>query len=480
MIDKVRDFLVQPISDGSSIQIWVLICAIIAVISIIVIIILATKPKRAKKSVEKIEAPAVATGQSSEKPNNEEAKEVIEAKADTQYVDKTSEVEELAIEETSSIENSEVAPIEEIIEDDQNDEDEQPVVKEEEVIDFSTLDDEQPEEEAVIVEDKASEETAAEEVAAAEVESETVEEVVVEKPKAKKAPAKKATATKTTETKTATKKKPVDKGRHIDVDHTEELTEFASEINKIQVKAGNGKYEISNSDLGGFIFCLYANNGQILYESRNYASYDSCEDAITRFKNACADGTFSIKEDMFKKYRLIIKPATASAQQYYGDSFETLARCKQNAESIKRFSQSVTINDATDADFVAELKTHIISDEVRAKTLKSKVTGKIKLYKLDAKCFEFVIYANNGTILFESREYKTLATCKQAVTNFKNGLQKGEFIIDREKTGNFKYIIRGANHSLDYIGPIYASEANCRSGADSLFRFAYNSEITED
>ncbi len=59
-----------------------------------------------------------------------------------------------------------------------------------------------------------------------------------------------------------------------------------------------GKFEINGRADRGYYFSLFANNGQLLFCSRYYASEDSCVDAITTFKKACHLNIFFIDKEV--------------------------------------------------------------------------------------------------------------------------------------------------------------------------------------
>ena len=103
-----------------------------------------------------------------------------------------------------------------------------------------------------------------------------------------------------------------------------------------------GKFEITGHEGRGYFFTLYANNGQILYCSRYYASEDSCEDAITTFKKACYLDNFFFDKDKFGNWRFVLK-GTGAGICYYGESYSTKDAAISSSESVKKFAMTAKI-----------------------------------------------------------------------------------------------------------------------------------------
>ena len=115
-------------------------------------------------------------------------------------------------------------------------------------------------------------------------------------------------------------------------------------------------------------------------------------------------------------------------------------------------------------------------NETAATVMGKKVVGK---YVIDANedFYQFSLYANNGQLLYESREYATLATCKSGIETFKKNVAECDYRIAQDKNGNWKYIFRKGNSI--YIGESYSTEQSAENSAESTKRFAGISELQE-
>ena len=111
-------------------------------------------------------------------------------------------------------------------------------------------------------------------------------------------------------------------------------------------------------------------------------------------------------------------------------------------------------------------------DEDAKSGAKAKNGGKYEIIKKHGG-FYFLLKANNGQLLLESSGYTSLAGVKKAVETFKNAVEVGEFSIDVDKNGNFKFILRmSARSQMHYHGETYSSRQSAEKSILSVKRFA--------
>ncbi|MCQ2409230.1 MAG: YegP family protein [Clostridia bacterium] len=105
-----------------------------------------------------------------------------------------------------------------------------------------------------------------------------------------------------------------------------------------------------------------------------------------------------------------------------------------------------------------------------------KVVGKF-IIEQNEDIFFFSLYANNGQLLYESREYASKASCKSGIETFKKNIETCDYRIAQDKNKNWRYIFRKGNSI--YIGESYKSEQSATNSAESTKRFALISDIVE-
>lgn len=451
---KVLDFLLTEltITEGVVLNYWHLVVAAVVVVILIIVIACcaasASKKKKKKNSEEVVDA------------TDENTEEIISANAEN-HVSKYENVvssEQVASEEVVAEETTPEEPVSEPVQEEVVEE-----VKVEEVA--------EPVQEVEVEEVK---EEPVQEVAAVEEVKEEAP-VVVKKESAvvrKKAPTRKP----------APKKEPV-------VEVKEEPV--VEEKEPVVIYRGNsfnvtGKIEICNDNLGGFNYILKANNGQLLYESKAYKTKEGCTEAIGKFIDAVAQGRFTVRADKFKNYKFILKSPTSNTLLYVGESFSTESSCLNNIESVKRFALNSPVYDVTEDDFVAEFEVYEINPDVVSAVERGEgAVGKWEISQVKEGSknspYVYLLYANNGQLLYESRDYKTYASCKNGLVTFVNTVKTGKFIIDPDKTGRYKFVLRSksANSSSEYIGQSYSNKQACAHSIESVYRFALRSSYEE-
>ncbi len=448
-MEKIQAFLTSktPITDSISVPNWLFV--VLAVVLVLLVIIIISATKNSKKSNVKEKSPIGSNPEvipflEDEKPeilNVSDDKEITfiqdvavvseksqEIPAEIPIIEEPAVIKTVAEAEESAAEEA-PAPIEE----------ESPAPVEEEVA--------APVEEATVVETPIVEETVAEEVKPSEIAPLPETEVL-------------ATQEAEIVTQEAEEQPPVCGERKVE-----------------------GKFEICNSDLGGYRYILRANNGQLLYESRDYKNVDSCADAINKFINAVKNGDFSVKADKFDRFKFILKSPTSNNSIFTGESFSTNSACLSNIESVKRFAEISPVYDMTQADFVAASKPFEINEEVKAWVSNfCGATGKwvIENEENNGKTvYIYLLYANNGQLLYESRDYASYASCKSGLETFIKTVKDGEFIIDPDKAGRYKFILRSKNKNsmVEYLGQNYSTQKAAESSAESVYKFALQSPI---
>lgn len=147
---------------------------------------------------------------------------------------------------------------------------------------------------------------------------------------------------------------------------------------------------------------------------------------------------------------------------------EPKTETKEKKEKPKQSEDDGVYHKPIIEDFIMELE--------EENSDKPKVTGKFKVEKVTG-FYQFSLYANNGQLLYESREYATEATCKKGVETFKKNIAQSDYRVAADKNGGFKYIYRKGNSI--YIGESYSTAKAAENSAKSVKRFAAVSDIVD-
>lgn len=241
-----------------------------------------------------------------------------------------------------------------------------------------------------------------------------------------------------------------------------------------------GKFEIALK-ADGYRFYLLANNGQLLYESIGYTTANGALKGIDTFKNAVERANFIIDEDKFGRFRFVLN------KRYAGENYLSRAQCESSIESVKNFSKRAAIlpyekdehAEQKYAEMNAAKKDVVINwEEIEEKEKNTKPSGKFEISE-SLSGQHFALIANNGQLLYFSNGYASYSSAKEAIKTFKKAVYGGVFIIDEDKFGRFRFILRGGNSNTSYIGESYTTKIACEKNVLSVKNFVQSAVMPE-
>ena len=257
------------------------------------------------------------------------------------------------------------------------------------------------------------------------------------------------------------------------------IAEADAEILRSNSKAV-GKYEF-DLEVDGFHFYLIANNGQILFDSPSFTTLLGALNGVKTFKKAVAEGKFEIKVDKYSRYRFIL------ANKYYGENYTTKDQCQKCVESVKNFACNAKIlryvakKEAIDAFEMARNSKRTPDDidwkAVERAEAQAQKMGKFEICREDSKHYCFYLIANNGQILYSSRYYASEAACRNGIDSFKRAAYVGNFFVDRDKFGNYRYVLKNIGSAPAFIGESYDNKPQCEKIIDSVKKFIVSASV---
>ncbi len=155
---------------------------------------------------------------------------------------------------------------------------------------------------------------------------------------------------------------------------------------------------------------------------------------------------------------------------------EEVAAAPAEEEAEEEYDEDMMDANEDDTQAPIEFIDEDDAEEAEAAAAKGEIKpangGKYEIIKKQGG-FYFLLKANNGQLLLESSGYTTLAGAKKAIETFKNAVEVGEFSIDEDKNGNFKFILRASARSqMYYHGETYSSRQSAEKSILSVKRFA--------
>ena len=239
-----------------------------------------------------------------------------------------------------------------------------------------------------------------------------------------------------------------------------------------------GKYEIVRRK-GSYFFLLKANNGQLLLESSAYTTEQGARKAIDTFKNAVEVGEFNIDEDKNGNYKFILRANARSQMLYHGETYGTRQSAESAIQSVKNFAIRAVVKrvEENDDDEGDAAETAVVVETKPLKESDQKAGGKYEIVER-AGSYYFLLKANNGQLLLESPAFTTEQGAKNGIDTFKKAADTGIFVVDVDKNGNFRFILRASNRSqVRYFGESYSTRQSAESSVHSVRAFAQNAVL---
>ena len=120
-----------------------------------------------------------------------------------------------------------------------------------------------------------------------------------------------------------------------------------------------------------------------------------------------------------------------------------------------------------------------VKEVAPAETAAKGVVGKYRVDCVYGDLYQFYLYANNGQLLYESREYASKKSCLEGIETFKKNMQDAATTVrvDKDKNNRYKFIIK--NRNSIYVGETYDNKKQAESSAESVKRFAVVSQVIE-
>jgi uncharacterized protein YegP (UPF0339 family) len=260
------------------------------------------------------------------------------------------------------------------------------------------------------------------------------------------------------------------------------IAEAEAEIAQNGAKA-IGKYEFT-LEVDGYHFYLIVNNGQVLFDSPSFTTLLGALNGIKTFKKTVAEGKFDIRSDKYDRYRFIL------ARKYYGENYDTRDRCAKCVESVKNFASNARIlryvpdRQSVEAYEMARTCKRTPDDidwkAVERAEAQAPKMGKFEICREDDKQYCFYLLANNGQILYSSRYYASEKACRDGIDSFKRAAYVGNFFVDRDKFGNYRYVLKNIGSAPAFIGESYDNKPQCEKIIDSVKKFIVSATVEFD
>lgn len=228
-----------------------------------------------------------------------------------------------------------------------------------------------------------------------------------------------------------------------------------------------------------YFFELHASNGEKLFSSEEYTSYNGALRGIETHKANIEKGNFKVT--VSKKGDYIFKLLSGkNTLLCMGENYATQARCESAIESTKRFAKTAVL-DENIQDHIVKVP---IEDDTEITPVNENYNGKWIVFArtgVDGEMlYYFELFANNGEKLLSSEDYTSYIGAINGLQTHKTNIEKGNFRISLTKRGDYIYKLLNGNGQLLCLGEHYKTKRRCQNAVESVKRFATNSPVLTD
>ncbi len=233
----------------------------------------------------------------------------------------------------------------------------------------------------------------------------------------------------------------------------------------------NGKYEIFQ-DSDGFKYRLVASNGQVMATSEVYTTIRGAQNGIETLKSNKDTLITRIETDKHKKSQFV-GLTVQNKVLIHSANYPSRTQADSAITSVKNLIPATKV---VLIKTMSESKPELVD---RSKFIQEAAKGKyIIVADAQSNAYQFVLKASNGQVILTSKQYKSVLSCKGAITKFRNEVKNGTFYTVKDKNGQYQFRLYSQANKLVQSGISYSTKAKCISNIESICRFI-DSDIIE-
>ena len=114
---------------------------------------------------------------------------------------------------------------------------------------------------------------------------------------------------------------------------------------------------------------------------------------------------------------------------------------------------------------------------IATKAEPKRMLGKWRIVIKGENAYIAALHASNGEVMLTSEIYSTEDGARSGVETIKRGVETGNFVIYRDKGGDYYFKLKSAGNRLLCVGEIYTTRDACEKAAESVKRIAKDSPL---
>lgn len=115
--------------------------------------------------------------------------------------------------------------------------------------------------------------------------------------------------------------------------------------------------------------------------------------------------------------------------------------------------------------------------KIGTKAEPKRMLGKWRIVIKGENAYIAALHASNGEVMLTSEIYSTEDGARSGVETIKRGVETGNFVIYRDKGGDYYFKLKSAGNRLLCVGEIYTTRDACEKAAESVKRIAKDSSL---
>ncbi len=242
---------------------------------------------------------------------------------------------------------------------------------------------------------------------------------------------------------------------------------------KAKANKAQGKYEVY-PEAGFFKYRLKANNGEILIVSNGYKTRDGAKKGIETLKKNVASGLPRIIIDKKGYGQFRIYTANDSRLIVSGEFYPNAAGAQSALDSVEKF---YTTDKVVDLDEIPE--SEIREWRITLSNQEGSDKGKFEIYIDEANKFRGRLLANNGQLLFATSAYASKAGVSGALAKVQKKFSSKDLTVTCDKQGRYQFVVYADNGSVLVMGESYPTKDRALSAAQSSKNFAYKPTVVD-
>ena len=240
-----------------------------------------------------------------------------------------------------------------------------------------------------------------------------------------------------------------------------------------KTQKAQGKYEVY-PEAGFFKYRLKANNGEILIVSNGYKTRDGAHKGIDTLIKAVAGGVAKIVIDKNKYAQFRLYTASDSRLIVAGEYYPNTKGAQSALESVEKFYKTDKI---VDLDEIPEAE--VREWRITLGKAENSGKGKFEIYVDETKKYRGRLLANNGQLLFATAAYAAKNGVNGALEKVQKKFNTADVTMTCDKQGRYQFIVYADNGSVLVMGESYKSKDRAISAAQSSKNFSSNPQIVD-